>query len=77
MKHRLVIIGFGGMGTWHYENITKRIEDIEVVGAYDIRLEVEENVKAAGLKWYKSLDEVLEDESIDLVTIATPNDVHK
>lgn len=77
MKHRLVIIGFGGMGTWHYENITKRIEDIEVVGAYDIRPEVEENVKAAGLKWYKSLDEVLEDESIDLVTIATPNDVHK
>lgn len=77
MKHRLVIIGFGGMGTWHYENITKRIEDIEVVGAYDIRLEVEENVKVAGLKWYKSLDEVLEDESIDLVAIATPNDVHK
>ena len=77
MKYRLVIIGFGGMGTWHYENITQKIEEIEVVGAYDIRPEVEISVKEAGLKWYKSLDEVLKDESIDIVTIATPNDVHK
>lgn len=77
MKHRLAIIGFGGMGTWHYENITQKIEEIEVVGAYDIRPEVEMSVKEAGLKWYKSLDEVLKDESIDIVTIATPNDVHK
>lgn len=77
MKHRLAIIGFGGMGTWHYENITQRIEGIEVVGAYDIRPEVEISVKEAGLKWYKSLDEVLKDESIDIVTIATPNDAHK
>lgn len=77
MKHRLVIIGFGGMGTWHYENITKRIEEIEVVGCYDIRPEVEEAVLAARLRWYSSLEEVLNDGTIDLVTIATPNDVHK
>lgn len=77
MKHKLVIIGFGGMGGWHYENITKRIEAIEVVGAYDIRKEVEESVKEAGLQWYSSLEEVLNDPKIDLVTIATPNDVHK
>lgn len=77
MKHKLVIVGFGGMGNWHYENITKRIEEIEVVGCYDIRPEVEEVVLAAGLKWYKSLEEVLADDAVDMITIATPNDVHK
>ena len=77
MKHRLVIVGFGGMGRWHYENITSRIEEIEVVGAYDIRPEVEADVIKAGLKWYSTLEEVLADTTIDVITIATPNDVHK
>lgn len=77
IKHKLVIIGFGGMGRWHYENITQRIEAVEVVGAYDIRSEVEADVLEAGLKWYSTLEEVLADTTVDMVTIATPNDVHK
>lgn len=77
MKHKLVIVGFGGMGTWHYENISKRIEEIDVVGAYDIRPEVATAVQEAGLKWYPSLETVLQDSEVDMVTIATPNDVHK
>lgn len=77
MKRKLVIVGFGGMGRWHYENVSKRIEEIEVVGAYDIRPEVEADVLKEGLKWYSTLEEVLADEAIDIVTIATPNDVHK
>lgn len=77
MQHKLVIVGFGGMGGWHYENITARIKNIEVVGVYDIRPEVEERARELGLRWYNSLEEVLQDSHIDMVTIATPNNVHK
>ena len=44
-KLRLAIIGFGGMGSWHAENISKKIPEIEVCGAYDIRPEALENAR--------------------------------
>ena len=39
MKHRLAFIGYGGMAGWHHENIKKRIPEIEVYGAWDVRPE--------------------------------------
>ncbi|MEG0848082.1 MAG: Gfo/Idh/MocA family oxidoreductase [Niameybacter sp.] len=77
MGYKLAIVGLGGMGGWHYENITKRIDEIDVVGAYDIREEVRPHIEALGLKCYNSLEELVNDKEIDIVTIATPNDVHK
>ncbi|ONI38112.1 hypothetical protein AN639_11505 [Candidatus Epulonipiscium fishelsonii] len=74
---KLAIIGFGGMGNWHYENISERVPEIEVVGAYDIRPEIQEQIKDLDLKCYSSLEDILEDKSIDIVTIATPNNSHK
>lgn len=77
MSYKLAIIGFGGMGGWHYKNIKERIKDIEVVGAYDIRPEIQEKIEEKGLKVYRSLEEVINDPQIDIVTIATPNNFHK
>ena len=77
MAFNLVIVGFGGMGSWHYENITARIPEIKVTGAYDVREEALQNAAAKGLHTYGSLDEVLNDKSVDIVTVATPNDFHK
>jgi scyllo-inositol 2-dehydrogenase (NADP+) len=77
MKHRLAVIGYGGMGGWHHENIKERVPEIEVVGAYDVRPEALEKAKERGLHAYASQDELLRDKSIDIVTIATPNDFHK
>lgn len=77
MGYKLAIVGYGGMGEWHHKNVSERVEDIEVIGAFDIREERLEQAKKAGLKDYKSLGEVLEDKEIDIVTIATPNDFHK
>lgn len=77
MGYKLAIVGLGGMGGWHYENVTKRIDDIEVIGAYDIREEVHPHIKELGLKCYSSLEELVNDKEVDIVTIATPNDVHK
>jgi len=77
MKHYLAIIGYGAMGPLHRKIIKYGVSEIEVVGVYDIRSECMEKAAAQGLKTYSSLDELLFDERIDIVTIATPNDTHK
>jgi len=77
MKHYSAIIGYGGMGDWHYRNVTDRIPDIDVKGIYDIREEAKEKAKDNGLYIYETLDELLMDKDIDLVTIAVPNNFHK
>ncbi|HHT92664.1 MAG TPA: Gfo/Idh/MocA family oxidoreductase [Clostridiaceae bacterium] len=74
---KLAIVGYGGMGAWHHENIRARIPEIEVVGAYDIREERQEEAKKQGLRTYNTFDELVSDDSIDIVTIATPNNFHK
>jgi predicted dehydrogenase len=50
--------------------------ELEFIGAYDIRPERTANLPGGG-KAYSSLEELLADDRIELVTIATPNDVHK
>ena len=77
MSYKLVIVGYGGIGAWHHENIKSHIPNIEVIGAYDVREEMLEKAKENGIKAYSSLEEVLEDKDIDIVTIATPNNFHK
>lgn len=71
------VIGLGGMGTWHVENIQTKVPRIHVKGAFDVRPEAMEKTARLGIKAYSSLDEVLNDPEIDLVTIAIPNDMHK
>jgi Predicted dehydrogenases and related proteins len=77
MQHKMAIIGYGGMGGWHAENVLSRIEEVTVKGIYDIREEAFEKAKKNNLYIYKDLEELLKDNEIDLVTIATPNDKHK
>ncbi len=77
MKHYLAIIGYGAMGPLHYKTIKYGVEEIEVVGVYDIRSECMEKAAKQGLTTYASLDELLADERVDIVTIATPNNSHK
>lgn len=82
MKHTLAIVGFGGMAGWHYDLIEKMEEDhsmdeLTVAGIWDIREERREYAASKGLHVYQSLEDLLADEKVDLVLIATPNDVHK
>ena len=79
MKHKeykLGIIGFGGMANWHRELIPT-IKGLKVAGIYDIKPERMEYAASLGLKAYASAEELLQDENIDIVLIATPNDLHK
>ena len=75
LKH--AIIGYGGMGGWHVRNLREKVPDVEPCGAYDIRPEAAEAARRDGLRAYASLDELLADDTIDLVTIAVPNNFHK
>lgn len=77
MMHHLAIVGYGGMGGWHAENIKAKVPSIQVKGAYDIREEVWPKIQEDGLHLYKSWQEILADPEIDIVTVATPNNFHK
>lgn len=77
MKHRLALIGYGGMAGWHHSNIKEKVPSIEVVGALDVREEANAKARENSLKVYQDLNELLADKTVDLVTIATPNDVHR
>ncbi|MDR0898534.1 MAG: Gfo/Idh/MocA family oxidoreductase, partial [Oscillospiraceae bacterium] len=70
------LIGFGGMGGWHMRNIMESIPELQVIGAYDIRPETYEGLPE-GVVGYPTLQALLDDERIALVTVATPNNFHK
>ena len=77
IMHTWALIGFGGMGGWHYSNIKERLPELNTKGAYDKRPEALKSAEEKGLYPYSSLDELLADKEVDLVTIATPNNFHK
>lgn len=76
MKKRLVLIGYGGMGTRHLQRLAD-VSEIEIAGIYDISMKKLEDAARAGYNCYLSLRKVLADPTVDIVLIATPNDTHK
>ncbi len=77
MKHRMAIIGFGGMGTWHLNNLETMDEILEVAGIWDIKEARREYARSRNVHVYKDLEDLLADETVEFVLIATPNDDHK
>lgn len=75
-KYVLAIIGFGGMAQWHYDLI-ENLDGLSVSGIWDIRAERREYACSRKIHVYASQEDLLADERVDLVLIATPNDVHK
>ncbi len=75
-KTQIAIVGYGGMGEWHC-NLIKRIEELELAGIYDISEERVELAKEKGIHVYETLEELLADTSVELVTVAIPNQLHK
>ena len=76
MKKNLVVIGNGGMGGgFHVKNALKS-DVVNLLGIYDIDEAKSQKARDMGVYAYASLDEVLQDERVDLVTVAVPNDSH-
>lgn len=76
MKHRIAIIGLGGMGTWHLNEL-ETMPEPEVAGIWDIKEDRREYARSRNVRVYSGLEELLADSSVDMVLIATPNDLHK
>lgn len=73
---KTALLGFGGMGSWHGEKLLT-LPEIELVGAFDILEDRQEAARALGISPYDSFEAMLADDTLELVTIATPNDLHK
>ena len=72
-----VLIGYGGMGRWHVNKLRTMPELIDIAGIYDIDEAKRAQAEKDGLRVYPTLEALLADPDIRLVTIATPNDFHK
>jgi len=64
------------MGGWH-TRLADQIEEIELLGVYDIKPERCALAEEKGLHAYGSLEELLADKQVEVVTVAIPNHFHK
>lgn len=76
MKKNVAVIGYGGMGGWHTEHLLKS-DVANLAGIYDIKEERRALAESRGIKAYPTREALLADPSIDIVTVAIPNDVHE
>lgn len=86
MKKKVGIVGYGGMGQWHACSITgttylgsisfEESDVAEVAGIYDIDPEKLKKAAEDGYPAYHSLEDLLAAD-IDIIVVATPNDVHE
>ncbi len=77
-KFGFAVIGYGGMGSWHTRKVKNEMgEYAELIGIYDIDPARNKFAEENGIHAFASREELLADERIDLVTVATPNDYHK
>lgn len=72
----MLVIGFGGMGSYHARGLIKEAENVNVFGVYDIDPKKRSAAQSEGFNVYETLEEALADEKIEAVLIATPNDSH-
>ena len=72
----IAVVGYGGMGGWHTRTIAQ-IPEVRLMGVYDILPERNQAAEEAGIHAYASLEELLADPAVDVVTVAIPNDAHR
>lgn len=72
----VAVVGYGGMGGWHTETL-RSIPEVNLAGVYDILPERNKAAEEKGIKAYGSFEELLADKSVDVVTVAIPNDQHR
>ena len=75
-KTRISVVGYGGIGSWHCDKI-REIEELELAGVYDILESRKAAAEEKGIHAYKSLEELLADPTVTIVTVAIPNHLHK
>ena len=73
---KMGIIGYGNMGYWHSIDKITEVKELVINGVWDIKESAREKARNKGLHVYNSLEDLLADDEISFVLIATDNDVH-
>ncbi len=73
---RVAVIGYGGQGAWHCTQVLKS-DVTELAGTYDIKEERRKAAEENGIFVYESNEAIFADKTVDIVVVATPNDVHE
>ncbi len=77
MKKNAAVIGYGGMGAGFHCKHLSESDVCNFAGIYDIDESKRALAASRGVKVYGTREELLADPSIDMITVATPNDVHE
>lgn len=73
---KVAVIGYGGQGAWHCTQILK--SDVACLsGIYDIKEERRKAAEKNGIFVYDSNEAIFADKNVDIIVVATPNDVHE
>lgn len=76
-KIRIAIVGCGRISKNHFLSVAKHADSLLLVSLCDNQLGVmESHVKQYGVNGYLSMQEMLEKEDIDIVSICTPSGIH-
>ncbi len=75
MKKRVAVIGCGGQGAWHCNQIMKS-DVVELAGIFDIDEKRRQVAVDNGVFVYESNEAIFADKCVDIIVVATPNDVH-
>lgn len=73
---RVAVIGYGGQGAWHCGQILKS-DVVSLAGIYDIKENRRNAAKENGIFVYASNEAIFADNTVDIIVVATPNDVHE
>ena len=74
-KKRVAVIGYGGMGSWHVKHIVNS-NVAELAGICEIREARRVLAQERGFHVFDSFEAALADPTVDLVTLAVPNELH-
>lgn len=76
-KPKVVVVGYGYAGRCFHTYLVGLASQLELYGVVTSRPEARAQIQAQlGVKTFARFDEVLEDPAVDLVVLATPNDLH-
>jgi len=75
-KLQVAIVGYGGMGSFHAKLIEEN-PNVTVCGTFDILDTRQKVAQIDGYRVFESLEDILFDNEVDVVLVATPNDSHK
>lgn len=74
-KKRVAVIGYGGMGGWHVKYI-QGSDVVELAGICDIKESQMQKAREEGIHVYPTFEDVLADATVDILTLAVPNELH-